>query len=228
MTEVFVIDRVVTAPGCAHALLDAYLSGYAPGARERGMTLRDVLVSPPILFDDRSNTVTITWSLPSPLAWWQMTWRGRPDPAVARWWQTITELVVERSREVATAMSDVDEPADSAGPQFTSGEESLCVTRLIDVAEPERDRVLTALRAAALSCGAATSVVEPTLSGSRNGGDILAHLRFADHNAWETSGFDDALIDPAISHVNGVSYRGAPTVRGRGTVYRTLDRKSVV
>ncbi len=29
------------------------------------MALRDVLVSPPIWFDDRSNVVTITWTLPS-------------------------------------------------------------------------------------------------------------------------------------------------------------------
>jgi len=36
------------------------------------MTLRDVLVSPPIWFDDR----TITWTLPDAAAWWQMTWRG--------------------------------------------------------------------------------------------------------------------------------------------------------
>ncbi len=35
------------------------------------MELRDVLVSPPILFDDRPpNVVTITWSLPSPPQAW--------------------------------------------------------------------------------------------------------------------------------------------------------------
>ncbi len=106
--EVFVIDRVLTKPGCARRFVDAYLAEYAPGARDRGMTLRDVLISPPIWFDDQVNTVTVTWSLPSVRAWWEMTWRGRPDPAVGEWWSRIGELVQERSRSFAAAADDVD------------------------------------------------------------------------------------------------------------------------
>jgi hypothetical protein len=93
--EVFVIDRVVTRRGCARRFVDTYLAEYAPGAGERGMTLRDVLVSPPIWFEDEVNTVTITWTLPSAQAWWQMTWKGRPDPALGEWWSQIAELVQE-------------------------------------------------------------------------------------------------------------------------------------
>ena len=47
---VYVIDRVVTRPGCARTFVDTYLAEYAPGARARGMMLRDILVSPPISF----------------------------------------------------------------------------------------------------------------------------------------------------------------------------------
>ncbi|KAA0102781.1 Dabb family protein [Mycolicibacterium sp. P1-5] len=223
MAKVFVIDRVVTAPGCAQAFLDAYLAGYVPPARERGMELRDVLVSPPIWFDDRSNVVTITWSLPSPQAWWQMTWRGRPDPAVARWWDGISDLVEERSRSVAEEAQDVG--TDGAPPPLpvtSGGAATVGVMRLLDVAESERDRVLDAVRAAAQRSGAVGALVEPTLPGSRNGGDILVHLRFPDRSAWEASGFDDALADSAISHINGATYEGSPAVRARGTVYRTL------
>src|SRR3954452_23105347 len=99
--KVYVIDRVVTRPGCAREFVDVYLAEYAPGARARGMTLRDVLVSPPIWFDDQPNTVTITWSLPSAQAWWEMTWKGRPDPTLGPWWDGIGELVEERARSVA-------------------------------------------------------------------------------------------------------------------------------
>lgn len=109
--EVFVIDRVVTRPGCARRFVDTYLAEYAPGARERGMTLRDLLVSPPIWFDDADaqvNTVTVTWTLPSTQAWWEMTWKGRPDPALGEWWAQIGELVQERSRSFAAAADDVD------------------------------------------------------------------------------------------------------------------------
>lgn len=109
--EVFVIDRVITRPGCARRFVDTYLAEYAPGACERGMKLRDVLVSPPIWFDEsveRVNTVTITWTLPSAPAWWQMTWKGRPDPALGEWWTKVGDLVVERSRSFAAASADVD------------------------------------------------------------------------------------------------------------------------
>jgi hypothetical protein len=110
--EVFVIDRVVTRPGCARRFVDTYLAEYAPGARERGMTLRDVLVSPPIWFEDRANTVTITWTLPSVQAWWEMTWQGRPDPDLAEWWSRIAEFVQKRSRSFAAAAHDVDDLCD--------------------------------------------------------------------------------------------------------------------
>lgn len=106
--EVYVVDRVITKPGCAKRFVDAYLAEYAPGARQRGMTLRDVLVSPPIWLDDQANTITVTWSLPSPQAWWEMTWQGRPDPTVAQWWADVDPLVDERSRSVAAAAEDVD------------------------------------------------------------------------------------------------------------------------
>ncbi|MGV0815554.1 Dabb family protein [Mycolicibacterium boenickei] len=93
---------------------------------------------------------------------------------------------------------------------------------MVDVVESERPRVLGALRDAAERSGALRALVEPTLPGSRNGGDILVHLRFSSHDDWEKSDFDDALTDPAISRVNGAIYRGAPVRRGNGTVYRAL------
>lgn len=110
--QVFVIDRVVTRPGCARRFVDAYLAEYAPGARERGMALRDVLVSPPIWFDDRANTVTITWTLPNVQAWWEMTWAGRSDPGLGEWWSQSSELVQERSRSFAASAYDVDDLCD--------------------------------------------------------------------------------------------------------------------
>ena len=110
--QVFVVDQVEARPGRAREFVDRYLAEYAPGARERGMTLRDILISPPIWFDDRCNTVTITWSLPSAKAWWEMTWKGRPDTGIGAWWANMSELITERSRRVAAAAADVDELCD--------------------------------------------------------------------------------------------------------------------
>ena len=88
-------------------LPDELLKQAKIAAVKRGMTLRDILVSPPIWFDE-VNTVTITWTLPDVQAWWEMTWKGRPDPALAEWWSQIGELVQERSRSFAAAADDVD------------------------------------------------------------------------------------------------------------------------
>ena len=110
--EVFVIDRVVSRPGRAREFIDRYLAEYAPGARERGMTLRTVLVSPPIWYATESNTITITWSLPSARAWWEMTWKGRPDPQVGAWWDSVEAMIVERDRSAAAAFEDVERLCD--------------------------------------------------------------------------------------------------------------------
>ncbi|MCV7259371.1 hypothetical protein [Mycobacterium shimoidei] len=110
--QVYVIDRVITRPGCAKTFVDAYLSGYAPGARGRGMTLQRVLVSPPIWCADQTNTVTIIWSLQSPQAWWEMRWQGRSDPSIGQWWAGIADLVVERTRSVAADAENVDGMCD--------------------------------------------------------------------------------------------------------------------
>ena len=106
--HVYVIDRVVAQPGRGREFVDRYLTEYAPGARERGMTLRDILVSPPVWLTDRANIVTVTWQLPSARAWWEMTWKGRPDAKIGLWWADVEQLISARSRSVAAAADDID------------------------------------------------------------------------------------------------------------------------
>ncbi|MDG3009763.1 hypothetical protein G4X40_06335 [Rhodococcus sp. D2-41] len=106
--RIFVVDRVTTRPGRAREFVDAYLADYAPGALRRGMTLDRILVSPPLWSGDQANTVTITWTVEGVGAWWDMTRSGRGDPAPARWWTAVDELIVERSREMAAGYEDVE------------------------------------------------------------------------------------------------------------------------
>jgi Stress responsive A/B Barrel Domain len=100
------------------------------------------------------------------------------------------------------------------------------VTRLLDVEKDCRDRVLAAVRTSAAHTGARQRLVEPTLPGTRNGGDILVHLRFDSEGQWRSAEaeFAETLADPAISHVNGVCYSGnsCPGDTAIGSVYRTL------
>lgn len=110
--KVYVTDTVVTKPGRARDFVDAYLREYAPGARERGMTLERIVVSPPIWFPDESNTVTATWVLDGAEGWWAMTWQGRSDPAVRRWWADVDDLVARRTRSTGAEVSEIERLAD--------------------------------------------------------------------------------------------------------------------
>jgi Stress responsive A/B Barrel Domain len=99
------------------------------------------------------------------------------------------------------------------------------VTRLLDVTEPDRERVLAVVRASAAETAARHRLVAPTLPGSRNGGDILIHLRFSEAAEWHSveTHFTAALTDPAITRINGASYSGDAVRCGTtGSVYRAL------
>jgi hypothetical protein len=101
------------------------------------------------------------------------------------------------------------------------------VTRLVDVAHTQVDHVLASVRSAAEATLAQRWLVEPTLPGSRNGGDVLVHLTFHSKSEWLSAAddFATALHGPAITRINGATYPGAPTLNGgggTGTVYRTL------
>lgn len=100
------------------------------------------------------------------------------------------------------------------------------VTRLLDITEPDRDRVLGELRDAASAAGARHWIVQPTLPGSRNGGDVLLHLRFDTEDQWRSAavGWTAALTGRAVGRINGADYPGAPIRCGQtaGTIYRSL------
>jgi hypothetical protein len=100
------------------------------------------------------------------------------------------------------------------------------IVRLIDVATDDRDRMLDTLRTVAAATAPLRCVVQPTLPGSRNGGDILMHLRFATRDDLHCAAttLADVLTDASVGRVNGAEYEGTPVRCGEkpGTVYRTL------
>lgn len=108
----YIIDRVVLRPGAARAFIDAYLTGYAPGARDRGLTLERILVSPPVWIEEETNTVTATWTVSGPVGWWAAAVGGRHDPAPAQWWESMASVIVERSRSMASRSEDVERLCD--------------------------------------------------------------------------------------------------------------------
>ena len=105
--KVFVLDEIVVRPGGAAEYREAYLSGYAPRARERGMTLEHIRITPPFEWKEGSNTLHFLWSVDNIDAWWAMRIggaAGRPLDTSgldnADWWGETDNLIVSRRRNV--------------------------------------------------------------------------------------------------------------------------------
>ncbi|MFJ6095700.1 Dabb family protein [Williamsia muralis] len=112
------------------------------------------------------------------------------------------------------------------------------VTRLVHLRDPDDadalDEVLERATAAAAKAGARRTLVSPTLTGVRNGGDLVVHLQFDSQEHWRRTRIDveSATSGGPVSQVNSVEYHGANTRltenpgrrqrAGHGIVYRTL------
>ena len=102
------------------------------------------------------------------------------------------------------------------------------LTRLIQLASglaPARvEALMTRLRETL--DGAERGLVERTLPGSRNGGDLLLHAQFGSEEARDDINvlLEQALSGVQITHVDGVDYHTDrdPTPASAGSVYRTL------
>jgi len=105
--KVYILDQITVQPGAVAAYRDAYLLGYAPLARARGMTLEHVRMTPPFEWREGSNTLHFLWSVKNPDGWWEMRIggvNGRPLDTSglgnADWWQLFAHLIVSRRRDV--------------------------------------------------------------------------------------------------------------------------------
>ena len=102
------------------------------------------------------------------------------------------------------------------------------VTRLIHLA-PNTDApaLIGKLRTTAEASEAQRVLIERTLPGVRNGGDILMNVRFRSSDDWATVAgrFATALATAAITHIDGAEYRGVlceTETSKRASVFRTL------
>jgi hypothetical protein len=105
---IYIVDQVTTKPGKAQEFLDIYMADYAPGARERGMTLVHRWVSPPMWLKEQSNTLHIIWSVQGAKAWWAMSHGSRRITAVKEFWENIKPLIESRHRSFSSDVADVE------------------------------------------------------------------------------------------------------------------------
>ncbi|NEW42656.1 hypothetical protein GV794_27565 [Nocardia cyriacigeorgica] len=109
---IYIVDEMVAPPGQGRAFLDRYLRQYAPGARDRGLVLDRVLVSPPVWLNEQSNTITVSWTVHGAERWWRQRLGASRDPEVAAWWRTADDLLVSRRRTTSCAYEDVEGLSD--------------------------------------------------------------------------------------------------------------------
>ncbi|MFF0815611.1 Dabb family protein [Rhodococcus sp. NPDC003318] len=107
------------------------------------------------------------------------------------------------------------------------------MTRLVHLVDPSdasgADGVVRRIRAAVDAAPGRYALVQPTLDGVRNGGDVLVHLRFATRAGWEScrDAVESAIGGPDVRRVDGADYegcveQGSRTGPASPTVYRTL------
>jgi hypothetical protein len=105
---IYILDQVTPKPGQAQKFLEAYMEKYAPAARARGMTLVHRWVTPPLWLKEQSNTLFIIWTVQGAKSWWQMSFLGRRDPAVAGWWEEAEAMIEKRHRCFLSDIADVE------------------------------------------------------------------------------------------------------------------------
>lgn len=111
--KIFVVDRLEAKPGLGETLFRRYMAEYAPVATARGFTLVHRWVSPPVwLGANQSNSLTFVWSVDGVAGYWDYVRQARTDPGSGDWWLEIAPLVIERTRTVASEMTDMESLAD--------------------------------------------------------------------------------------------------------------------
>ena len=96
--KIHVLDELTVEPSNLAAVRRLMAEGYMTGASERGMTLEQTWLTPPIGLFDQPNTLVYLWSVPDAAAWWAMRGAAGRDPSVAEFWAEVDDLCVERQR----------------------------------------------------------------------------------------------------------------------------------
>lgn len=105
---VFVIDRLEAKPGDGPALLEEYLTFYAPRAEACYAELVTTRVAPPCWLDTDSNTLEFTWKVAGIGGCWGIDSPLRADAEVVQWWRDLRDRVVSLDRSYFADPADLE------------------------------------------------------------------------------------------------------------------------
>lgn len=166
MSRITVIDEAWPFAGMVEAYRDAYLSGYAPRARQRGMTLEAVLLSPPLILAEGGNRLTFVWSLPDAAAFWAM--RFAAYGAEQTWWEEGAAMAHSQTRSFHADFGGFDGVASISLINFRGGGSAAEKDALVDRVK----------RMSSLAAPAASALIASDLPPNRNGGDVIWRMEF--------------------------------------------------
>ena len=109
--KICILDELTVEPGNLDEVRRMMAEGYMAGAAERGMTLEQTWLTPPVELFDQPNTLVYLWSVPDAVAWWAMRGAAGRDPRVAEFWAEVDTRCVERQRRFL-----VDDPSAGEEP----------------------------------------------------------------------------------------------------------------
>ena len=96
--KIHILDELTVEPENLEEVRRLMTEGYMAGAAERGMTLEQTWLTPPVELFDQPNTLVYLWSVPDAPAWWAMRGAAGRDPSVAEFWAEVDAHCVERQR----------------------------------------------------------------------------------------------------------------------------------
>lgn len=105
---VYVVDRITAKPGDGEALMEEYLSFYAPLAEQCGAELVSKRVAPPFWLPMDSNTLEFTWRVSGIGGCWGIASPQRANPDVVAWWAGLRDRVVDQDRSYFADPSDME------------------------------------------------------------------------------------------------------------------------
>lgn len=107
--KIRILDELTVEPENLDEVRRLMTEGYMAGAAERGMTLEETWLTPPVELFDQPNTLVYLWSVPDAPAWWAMRGAAGRDPSVAEFWAEVDAHCVERQRRFLVDDSPAEE-----------------------------------------------------------------------------------------------------------------------
>jgi stress responsive alpha/beta barrel protein len=175
-----ILDEIEFAPGRRAAFLAALEKRYRSQAEALGLTLRSLLLEPPVEVEGVASRALIRWELADVAAFWSWRARGAAWPDLAAFWTDSAPQITQRTRRYASDGTGL-EPLALAAP--ARGGRARVVPRRArsvsllhlrpGVSDAERTQLERALESA--DAGAFASLAR-NLPGTINGGDYTWDL----------------------------------------------------